>query len=117
MLACAVNTEAAAQPFKCLNDIFRAVCGDCIEIQRHDVAADDSVCFPPATAQSAADKAADVLQIVLLTLGQFCVLRYGFHAARRCPQPFVQFGDGQGLRLPVHVFASLADGNNYLPII
>ena len=66
MLACAVDTVAAAERLDTAQHIVRTACWDIVKVERQQVAAAHGIRFPACPFEDAGDKAADILQVVLL---------------------------------------------------
>ena len=117
VFAGAVNCIAATQLFNFANNGFSLPSGDIIKVQGDDITASHVDSFSPGTAEGAADKTADVLQIVLLSFLQGHVCGQGFSTPDRNAQTLIQLSNGKCCLLPYSIPPVVTNRKSYASVI
>ena len=117
MLSRRVDSIAAAQQVQNGQNVGGLPAGDVVQVEGDHVPAQDMSGLAPSFPQLAADKAAHVLQIVLLPLGHLQVGSQRLGAADRRLQTLHKLGPEEPLRRPFCGVAGSGGTDRYFSVV
>ena len=117
VLAGAVYAVTASQPLHAPQNVLRAAWGYGVKVKRYNVPAGHCARLAACSCKGAGHIPAYVFAVVLFGLAQREVFLHGFRTPRRYAELFVQFGQQQGLRLPVYAAPVVAHRYDYFSVV